>query len=193
MKTSVASCGFVVLSSIDQRRKRNSRAAADGQRLGEKQQRHGDRAQRGQKTHRVSPDRKGRAPTVEADHVSHRRQKAKMESLYVSVKKQQRQSVPSSPVATPSLIALTLPVSSKTVLRQRTKQVQFPKRIPLDSREYWFLWLLPFPLNIETAETSRYPRTLLDCSEEGNHPQVVITCSIVCSHNRKKNKKRNPD
>ena len=39
-----------------------------------------------------------------------------MESLYVSVKKQQRQSVSSSPVATPSLIALTLPVSSKTVL-----------------------------------------------------------------------------
>ncbi|KAK8819109.1 hypothetical protein WA538_001686 [Blastocystis sp. DL] len=57
-------------------------------------------------------------------------QKAKMESLYVSVKKQQRQSVPNSPVATPSLIALTLPDEASTVPEKdpaRFKGILVPK------------------------------------------------------------------
>lgn len=44
-----------------------------------------------------------------------------MESLYVSVKKQQRQSLPGSPVATPPLIALTLPVGGEAVLLSRMR------------------------------------------------------------------------
>ena len=63
-RTNVENCVFVASISIEQRRKRNSRAAADGQRLGEEQQLDGDRTERGPETHRVAPNGKGRAPAV---------------------------------------------------------------------------------------------------------------------------------
>ena len=63
-KTSAENCVFVARMSIETNRKRGGGTTADGQRPGEEQQRDGDRAERSEETHRLAPNRKGRAPAV---------------------------------------------------------------------------------------------------------------------------------